>query len=132
MVTIVVDTNLLIAGMWNKDSASLRIIEDVIAGRAKAVYSPRIKDENLFILQKVKAPREYLDRIFKFYDLSQIVRPTTAVNASRDRSDNRFLEAAIAGKADYVVTNDMHLLELEEFEGVRMIRPREYEKMSRK
>ena len=35
------------------------------------------------------------------------------MTASRDPDDNKFLEAALAGKADYVVTGDKDLRDLE-------------------
>ena len=128
MTTVVLDTNLLIAGRWNKKSSSLKIIESVISGELNAVYSPRIRDENLFILEKVKTPREYLDRIFKFMDCSQIVHPKTRADVSRDKSDNMYLDAAVEGKADYVISNDIHLLELKEYMGVKILRPGEFMK----
>ncbi len=38
-----------------------------------------------------------------------------------DPSDNKFLECAIEGKADYLVSGDNHLLKLKEFEKVKII-----------
>lgn len=40
-----------------------------------------------------------------------------------DEPDNRVLEAAIAGGADYIVTGDRHLLDLNEYEGIEIITP---------
>ncbi len=37
-----------------------------------------------------------------------------------DEPDNRVLEAAVAGKADYIVSGDKHLLDLDQFEGVKI------------
>ncbi|MFH1834716.1 MAG: putative toxin-antitoxin system toxin component, PIN family [Methanobacteriota archaeon] len=127
--TIVLDTNLLIAGRWNPRSISMRILELVADGKVDAVYSPQIKDENLFILGKVKAPKEFLDKVLKFYDRSRIIRPEKRITASVDHSDNRFLEAAVEGGADYVVSSDHHLLEVGEIEGVRIVKPSHFLKI---
>lgn len=124
--TIVLDTSLLVAGRWNPGSSSNRILELVVKGGVDAVYSPEIKEENLFILGKVRAPKEFIDRVLRFYDRSRIIRPSKKINASVDPSDNRFLEAAVEGGADYVVSNDRHLLDLKEYAGVKIVRPTEF------
>lgn len=44
------------------------------------------------------------------------------VNAVReDSSDNRVLECALAAEADWIVSGDHHLLELERFEGIPIV-----------
>jgi uncharacterized protein len=43
-----------------------------------------------------------------------------------DDPDNRVLETAIAGSADYIVTGDRALLELTEVRGVEVVRPAEF------
>ncbi|MBN2014598.1 MAG: putative toxin-antitoxin system toxin component, PIN family [Candidatus Altiarchaeota archaeon] len=128
MPTVVIDTNLIIAGRWKKQSSSNRIIDMVIEGELDAVYTTEVKDENLFILEKVKAPKDYLDKILRFYRHSKKVYPDRKITACRDKADNRFLEAAVAGKADYIITSDRHLLELKEFEGIKILKPGSFER----
>ncbi len=43
-----------------------------------------------------------------------------------DPDDNRVLEAAIAGEADYIVTGDRDLLDLVVFRGVRIVTPAQF------
>ena len=43
-----------------------------------------------------------------------------------DPSDNRYLECAIEGEADCLVTGDRHLLELAVYREVQILRPREF------
>lgn len=40
-----------------------------------------------------------------------------------DPSDNMVLEAAVAGDADYIVSGDPHLLELDGFRGMDIVNP---------
>ena len=42
---------------------------------------------------------------------------------SSDESDNRYIECAVAGGAQYIITGDEHLLELGEYEGIIVLRP---------
>jgi hypothetical protein len=56
------------------------------------------------------------------YLKAEIVRPRKSLNVvQEDPSDNKFLECAIEGKADYLVSGDNHLLKLKEFEKVKII-----------
>lgn len=39
-----------------------------------------------------------------------------------DPEDNRVLECALEAEADYIVSGDHHLLSLEEFRGIKIVR----------
>jgi len=55
---------------------------------------------------------------------AEVVTPAHQIEAiPDDPSDNRLLEAAIAGGADYVVSGDRHLLDLKTYEGVQIVTP---------
>jgi len=43
-----------------------------------------------------------------------------------DPPDNRFLELAETGKADYIVSGDKHLLEIKNFCGIKIMGPAEF------
>jgi putative PIN family toxin of toxin-antitoxin system len=58
---------------------------------------------------------------------AKFVTPAESVHAiESDPSDNKFLEAAIAGKAVYVVSGDSHLLDLKTFRGISILAAREF------
>ena len=40
-----------------------------------------------------------------------------------DETDNRYLECAVAGKADYIVSGDNHLLSIGEYKGIIILSP---------
>lgn len=48
----------------------------------------------------------------------------TAVEADPD--DDKFLEAAVAGDVDYLVSGDGHLLSLDSFRGIDIVEPRTF------
>ena len=54
---------------------------------------------------------------------SLLVSGNVKVKASRDPADDKFLAAAVDGKARYVVTGDKDLLELKSYRRVRIITP---------
>ena len=57
-------------------------------------------------------------------ETTELVAPTITLDASPDETDNRYIECAVEGKADYLVTGDKkHLLPLNEYEGVQILSP---------
>ncbi len=56
-----------------------------------------------------------------------IVSPNAHVEVIRDDpDDDRILECALDGGADYVVSGDHYLLELRRYRAIRMVTPREF------
>jgi predicted nucleic acid-binding protein len=43
------------------------------------------------------------------------------VRNKTDPSDNKFIECAIEGRCDFVVTGDRHLLDLQEYAGILIL-----------
>ena len=123
---IVVDTNLIIASRWRPGSASSRILELCSERKIEAVYSPQIKNENLFILEKVRPDSGFIDRIIRFYSRAKLVRPEEKVKLCEDPDDDKYLEAALAGKADYIISNDHHLLDHDGWRGIKIVRPGQF------
>jgi len=59
--------------------------------------------------------------------LSRLVAGDVEVaSVCSDPDDDKYVAAAIAGRAPFVVTGDPHLLTLGEHEGIRMITPRAF------
>ena len=58
---------------------------------------------------------------------SLLVEPEEKIEIVKDDSDdNKFVEAAIAGKADYIITQDNHLLKIKEFRGIKILTPKQF------
>lgn len=54
--------------------------------------------------------------------IAEIVKPTSRLKILDDDPDNRVLECAEAAKADLIVSNDKHLLRLEKFKDIPIVR----------
>lgn len=68
--------------------------------------------------------------LHKIVSISGLVKPTKKLDIVKDDpDDNKILECAIAGKVDYIISNDEHLLKLKEFEGIPIIKPEEFLKL---
>jgi putative PIN family toxin of toxin-antitoxin system len=56
---------------------------------------------------------------------AELVEITEAVTDCRDVKDNKFLELAVSGQADCIVSGDEDLLVLNPFRGIPILTPRE-------
>ena len=64
--------------------------------------------------------------IEEYEQLCAMVSVPRPIRACRDPRDDKFLEAAIHGRADAIVTGDLDLLALDPFHGVRVLTPAAY------
>lgn len=57
---------------------------------------------------------------------SIMVDPLEAIKAVKDDpEDDKFIEAAVYGEADFIVSQDKHLLKLKEYNKIKILRPEE-------
>jgi putative PIN family toxin of toxin-antitoxin system len=108
----------------------LRALRD---GRFTAVYSTDLLVEIIDVLGRPALRLKYhieLDDISVVINLirlrGDLVMPAHKVTACRDPKDDKFLEAALAGAADCIVSGDADLLDLTPFEDIPILRPAEF------
>jgi putative PIN family toxin of toxin-antitoxin system len=60
-------------------------------------------------------------------DFTKTIQPGQAVQiVTADPPDNRIIECALAGKSDYIVTGDKHLLDLGQVGDVKIVKPADF------
>ena len=63
----------------------------------------------------------------KLEGCAEVLRPDFELNAvPDDPDDNRVLECAVAGKADWIVSGDRHLLRMGSYAGMAIVAVREF------
>lgn len=123
MDRVLLDTNVLVAAAYNASSASHQIAAKIESGELTLIVSPAIEWEYALILPKAIRPekkREWIDRVIQ---QAESVTPEENPPVTEDRDDDKFLAAALAGKADAIITNDQHLLDVHPYQGVDVLRP---------
>ena len=132
MVRAVLDANVFVSAAVRPDGPPGRVVERFLRGDAfELVLSHAIIDEVLRALTYPKV-RKYLrvgfDPKLWFEDivvLSQLVAGQYKVaGVSKDPDDDKYLAAGVEGRAHFVVAGDSDLLDLREYEGLRIISPR--------
>jgi putative PIN family toxin of toxin-antitoxin system len=132
-VRAVIDTGVLVSALIHRQGTTgevLRLLQD---GRFTAVYSTDILVEIIDVLGRPALCDKYHiepDDIIVIINLirlrGDLVIPAHKVTACRDPKDDKFLEAALAGQADCVVSGDADLLDLTPFENIPVLRPAEF------
>jgi len=124
---IVADTNLWVAARYNPKSYSAKILNMVGEGRLALLWSKETKRELDRIMANVKAPSDYLDAVERLHSSGIDVGFTEKLDViEEDPEDNKILACAKAGGADFIVSNDVHLLSVKAFDGMKIVTPKEF------
>lgn len=67
--------------------------------------------------------------IVQLIQQSELVEIQEFIIGCRDRKDDKFLEVAVNGKADYLITGDRDLLVLHPFRNIQILTPSEFLKI---
>ena len=125
---VVLDSNVIVSGLgWSGPPA--RVLDAALDGRLVLVTSPPLLAELRRVLAYPKLAK-VLDGGEQLANLIEasgvVVLPTHVIAAVNDESDNRVLEAAVEGAADYIVSGDEHLLGLGFFQRIPIVTPAQF------
>lgn len=124
---IVVDTNIMVGAIMKPAGASNKILDMWTQGRLTLLVTERILDEYRTILSQKWLPDRVSDLNRHMTEFAEVVDPKERVyEIKEDPSDNRFLECAAEGEADYIISSDQHLLALKRFRRTEIVRPTQF------
>jgi uncharacterized protein len=123
---IVLDTNIIVSASWG--GAPGEIIQAWFSQRYALLISPPILAEYQATLERLLPNSSDASHFLHAVYLRGItVTPREKVTViKQDPDDNRFLECALAGHADYIVSGDQHLLKLGSFRKTPIVTPRAF------
>jgi putative PIN family toxin of toxin-antitoxin system len=124
---VVFDTNIYLSALIF-GGKPLLVFEMVRAGKVQLIASPAILAELAFILSSKFAwdDEDIREAIRVFGRQAELVKPSQRLSVLEDDADNRVLECALEGKADYIISGDHHLLKLGEFQGIPILRASDF------
>jgi putative PIN family toxin of toxin-antitoxin system len=127
---VILDTNIFVSGIHWKNGPSGRVIDLWLDNKFELIISQSIIDEIVETLSDFKINLSFNDIIFwvsVLADYAVFVEPLFSLEVIKDdKDDNKFLEAGVEGNADYIISQDNHLLKLKEFKGIKIIKPEEF------
>jgi len=126
---IVLDTNIFISAFgWGGNPN--KIFEESLTDNLIIITSYEQFEELCRVLEypRLGFTPEQKSRIKRIIQgVAVFVSPLEKLQVVKeDPADNKIIEAAIAGKADYILTGDKHLLKLKEFRGIKIVSPEEF------
>ena len=127
----VVDTNVLISALLQPTGAAAQALEAMQAHAAVLLFSDATFGELASRLMRPKFDR-YVGSALRQQFLSELssvgewVQITGDLRHCRDPDDDKFLETAVVGEAECIVTGDGDLLVLDPFQRVRILAPRQF------
>ena len=132
MMKAVLDTNVFVSGIhWS--GASEKVLRLWFLNKFKLISSTETVGEFVKIMTSFKVPMKIEDILWwesLILEKSELVVPTKKIDIVKDDpDDNKFIEAALEGKADYIVTQDNHLLKIKEFKGIKITIPEGFVKL---
>jgi putative PIN family toxin of toxin-antitoxin system len=130
---VVADTNVLVSRLILPESVPAQVIRQVELN-SLLLFSESTMNELADVLSREKFDRyvsrddrrgfvERLGKIAEFIPIVQLIREC------RDPTDDKFLEVALNGSADVIITGDAHLLGMNPWRGILISSPAEYMKL---
>ncbi len=124
---VVIDTNILIGSTHDEFAYEKRIVDEVIKGNIQAYgTNPIIRENQLLLKRSVPDPRQKQFLQDYFTALREVREKTHYRIVEMDPDDDKFINAALSAGADYIISNDAHLLGHDGFKGLKIMKPKDF------
>jgi putative PIN family toxin of toxin-antitoxin system len=128
---IVLDSNVVLSAAIFKRSIPRQAVDKALREDSILMSAAAIAElQDLFGRSKkfdkylsLSARTKFLNDLLESVKIIEIIE---TISVCRDPKDNKFLELAINGKADYIITGDQDLLVLNPFQTIRILTPQEF------
>ena len=131
MIRAVLDANVVVSGILSQKGIPGTILRAWREERFELVTTEAILEEITRVLRypKIAKRHEWSEKHIAAFveDLRHLAILTPGelrlAVVREDPSDDRYLECALEGEAEYIVTGDRHLLELGQLRGIEIVKP---------
>jgi uncharacterized protein len=127
-MTVTFDNNILLSATLWDNSISQKLLFSLIRQDIKIYSSPEILSDYQKVLKRDFSYKdEEIAEIMKYVlsFLSIVVPEKKEKIVKKDPDDDMIIACAVESKSEYIFTYDKHLLELKEYNGIKIIRPEE-------
>lgn len=125
----VLDTNVLVSAALS-DGKPYEILALAENGDIVSITSPAIIAELRDVLTRDRLPftdEQVEELATKILSISRVIHPEIDLNVIEDDpDDDKILECAVAGDADYIVSGDSHLLDLGQHAEIQIHSPAQF------
>ncbi|OGC06141.1 putative toxin-antitoxin system toxin component, PIN family [candidate division WOR-1 bacterium RIFOXYA2_FULL_36_21] len=126
MLKVVFDTNVIVSSLWGGNPK--KILDFWREGSFDALTSNDIISEYLLVLSRFDLSFADMNEwAWNFQKKMVLIAPhRKTFFVKEDADDNKFIDCALSGNADYIVSGDKHLLDLRKFSGIKIVKPAEF------
>jgi putative PIN family toxin of toxin-antitoxin system len=136
MMRAVVDTNILVRALIMPHGSVGPVLLRLRRGDYSLLYAQSLLEELVDVLNRPRIREKYgltdedLETVVNLILVQgEAVTPVERITACRDPKDDKFLEVAVAGKANVIVSGDQDLLVLHPFSGIPILTPAAFLRM---
>ena len=128
---VVLDTNVLVSALVF--GGLPRQVTDLVAKKAIVLVTSEeamtelrriVRDKFPEYVQLTVQLEQLLRRYAKWMQLGNI-----DISVSTDPDDNKFIETALLSHCDFIISGDRHLLELKQYEVIKIVKPAAFLKL---
>ncbi|HOW88274.1 MAG TPA: putative toxin-antitoxin system toxin component, PIN family [Candidatus Omnitrophota bacterium] len=126
---VVVDTNVLVSGILSAEGPPGRIVDWIIEGHLRVCCNSRIIAEYELVLRRPKLALSGLlvaRLLTQMTPARELASGVPLLHHLPDASDEVFLEAALAGSVDCLITGNLKHFPLSCRQGMRVLSPKEF------
>ena len=127
---LVFDTNVIVSALLLPDSVPRRAFDKALDRGTILLSLPALTELNEVFARrrfdKYLLEEERMRFLATLVKASEVVRVTETIDDCRDPRDNKFLELAVSGRADCLISGDEDLLALNPYRGIPVLTPKEF------
>ncbi len=131
---VVLDTNVIVSAhlkphgyiaqifaAWHEEVFDVVVSDAILTEYEEVLLRPNIQKRHQLTSSQVKQTIEDIR------ELAILVQPTDIPEVVQDDpDDNTFLACGIAGRAEYIISSDPDLLDIQEFHGMHILTPMQF------
>jgi len=127
---VVLDTSVIVSALLKPDGKSRRVFKIVLENHKPLLSIDQLAELEI-VLQKSKFEKfitlqDRFEILALLLDKGELVNVISNTSICRDESDNKFLNLAVDGKADIIITRDPDLLILADEFSIRIANPEQF------
>ncbi|MBF0337498.1 MAG: putative toxin-antitoxin system toxin component, PIN family [Nitrospirae bacterium] len=134
MLKVVVDANVFISALLNPHGGPAQVFALIRGGKIQLLTSLEIVSEvkRVFLYPKISKRHQntsheveqYLYKVFAVAEFTEGKLKSKKI--VDDPADNKYLECAMEGHADFIISGDHHLKNLKFFQRIPILNPEEF------
>jgi len=125
---VVLDTNIIVSALITPFGSASRILDMVIIGDLKLLYDDRILTEYCEVLSRKKFgfAENDVNTLLEYIETEGLrITPSVCTENIPDKDDLPFLEVALSGKADALVTGNKRHFKVKSSKKLKILSPDE-------